>query len=61
MTNPDVRKDPWQEALTCYEDFSDELIIVGEDWPHEFKFDLIGKYFQKVLINVVEIGFLEWT
>lgn len=47
MTNPDVRKDPWQEALTCYEDFSDELIIVGEDWPQEFKFDLIGKYFQK--------------
>lgn len=47
MTNPDVRNDPWQEALTCYEDYSDELIIVGEDWPQEFKFDLIGKYFQE--------------
>ena len=33
MTNPEQRMDPWQEALSCYEDIGDELITVGEDWP----------------------------
>ena len=47
MTKPDERGDPWKEALSCYESFSDEVIIVGKEWPHEFKFDLIGKYFQE--------------
>ena len=47
MTNPEERNDPWKEALNCYESFSDEVVIVGDDWPKEFKFDLIGKYYQK--------------
>ena len=47
MTNPEERKDPWKEAIQCYEDLADELITVGEDWPYEFKFDHIGKTFQK--------------
>ena len=40
MTNPDERNDPWKEALSCYESFSDEVVVVGNDWPKEFKFDL---------------------
>ncbi len=46
MTNPEERNDPYKEALKCYEDFADEVVIVGEDWPYEFSFDLIGKIFQ---------------
>tara|TARA_Y100000816_G_scaffold64403_1_gene42660 strand:- start:1294 stop:2091 length:798 start_codon:yes stop_codon:yes gene_type:complete len=47
MTNPEKRNDPWIEAIKCYEDLGDELIIVGEDWPYDFKWDYIGKTFQK--------------
>lgn len=47
MTNPEKRMDPWKEALNCYEDLADEVVIVGEDWPDEFKFEHIGKTFQK--------------
>ena len=38
--------DPWREALNCYEDFSDEVVIVGQNWPEEFKFSYIGEVFQ---------------
>ena len=47
MTNPEDRNDPWKEALDCYNQIADELVVVGEDWPYEFKFDHIGKTFQK--------------
>lgn len=47
MTNPEKRNDPWTEALNCYEELADELIIVGEEWPDEFRWDHIGKTFQK--------------
>ena len=47
MTNPEERMDPWKEALACYEYFSDEVVIVGDDWPTEFKWDYIGKVFQE--------------
>lgn len=47
MTNPEERKDPWKEALNCYHSFADEVITEGQDWPEEFKFEDIGKYFQK--------------
>jgi hypothetical protein len=49
MTNPEERQDPWKEALNCYEDLADEVIIVGEDWPEEFSWDYIGQTFQKGL------------
>ena len=39
MTNPEDRNDPWKEALDCYNQIADELVVVGEDWPYEFKFD----------------------
>ena len=47
MTNPEARKDPWNEALECYEDLGDEVIIVGKDWPEKFVWDHIGKTFQE--------------
>jgi|TARA_Y100000389_G_scaffold43936_1_gene38665 hypothetical protein len=47
MTNPELRNDPYKEALLCYEDLADEVIVVGENWPEEFSFDLIGKVFQE--------------
>ena len=47
MTNPQERNDPWEEGLECYEDFADEVIIVGEKWPQEFTFSDIGKVFQE--------------
>ena len=47
MTDPESRNDPYKEAISCYEDFADELIIVGENWPYEFKFDQIGKVFHE--------------
>ncbi len=49
MTNPEKRNDPWKEALNCYEDFADEVVIVGKDWPEEFAWDHIGKTFQEGL------------
>ena len=39
MTDPESRMDPYREALKCYEEFADEVVIVGEDWPEEFSFD----------------------
>ena len=47
MTDPESRNDPYKEAIACYQDFADELIIVGQDWPYEFKFDKIGQVFQE--------------
>ena len=47
MTNPEERMDPWKEALDCYENFSDEIVIVGNDWPYEFKWEKIGQIFQE--------------
>ena len=45
MTNPEERMDPWKEAMECYKDFADEVVVVGKDWPYEFKWDHIGKTF----------------
>ena len=47
MTDPEKRMDPFREALKCYEDFADEVVVVGDDWPDEFSFDFIGKKFQE--------------
>lgn len=48
-TNPHERMDPWQEALSCYEDFADEIIVTGDDWPHDFSWEIIGETFEKGL------------
>ena len=47
MTNPNERMDPWREAIYCYEEIADEVIVLGEDWPNEFKWDYIGKKFHE--------------
>ena len=47
MTNPEERGDPWKEALNCYNDVADEVIVVGDNWPHDFSWDHIGKTFQE--------------
>ena len=47
MTDPDARKDPWRESMKCYEDFADEVIVVGKDWPYEFSWDYIQTVFQE--------------
>lgn len=49
MTNPEKRMDPWREAIECYKYYSENLIIVGEDWEEEFKWNKIGKVFQEGL------------
>ena len=33
MTNPEERKDPWKQALNCYEDLADEVNIIGQKFP----------------------------
>lgn len=38
--------DPWKEAIECYEDFCDELIVVENYLKEEFRFEDIGKMFQ---------------
>jgi len=47
MTNPEARKDPWKEAMNCYQDLGDEVIVTGNDWPEEFEWQQIGEYFQE--------------
>ena len=47
MTDPDKRMDAWKEALNCYNDLADEVVVVGEDWPYEFSWDYIGKKYHE--------------
>ena len=47
MTDPESRKDPWKEALQCYEDIADEVIITGQDWQYDFMWNEIGEFFQE--------------
>ena len=49
MTNPEERMDPWREALSCYEEIADEVVIVGSNWPEEFVWSHIGKTFNEGL------------
>ena len=46
-TNPDERKDPWKEAMSCFEDIADEVIVVGKDIPYEFEWTIWNKEFQR--------------
>ncbi len=39
--------DPWSEALNCYENFADEVVVTGQDLKEEFKFSDIGLMFQE--------------
>ena len=48
-TNPDLRGDDSEDALNCYKDLADEVVVIdGKDsWPQEFSWKLIGNHFQK--------------
>lgn len=46
-TNPIERQDAYDEAMSCYTDLADEVIVTGEDWPFEFEWSHIGKTFQE--------------
>ena len=56
MTNPDERNDPWQEALNCYNNISDNNVVVDEDWPLEFDWEFLIKFIREVLTNVILNG-----
>ena len=45
-SKPEERMDPWKEAIECYEDFCDELIVVENYLKEEFRFEDLGKMFQ---------------
>ena len=60
MTNPEERRDPWKEAINCYESLADEVKIIGKDFPYEFKWDYFRKIFQEAFNECRVVGFLEW-
>ena len=31
-TEPELRNDPWREALNCYEDFADEVVTTFQSY-----------------------------
>ena len=47
FTNPEERMDPWREALNCYENFADEVVVTGQNLKEEFEFSDIGLMFQE--------------
>ena len=51
MTDPQKRMDPWEEALECYNFFTDNVVIVGKDWPEEFSFDLIEYILNSLILK----------
>ena len=44
-TNPEKRMDPWKEAISCYEELADEVIVLGENFKTEFEFSDFGPMF----------------
>ena len=42
--------------MSCYEDFADEVIVSGKDWPYEFTWDYIGKTFKMALTKQMGTG-----
>lgn len=48
LTDPGRRGDNYKDAIDCYEDLADQLVIVdGHDtWPQEFEWETISQHFQ---------------
>jgi hypothetical protein len=46
MTNPESRNDPWKESLNCYKNLADDVVVVGDDWPYEFDWNIFNKIYQ---------------
>ena len=55
-TNPTERMDPWEEAINCYEEFADEVIVLGENFKTEFEFSDFGPMFDEGFEKLTEIG-----
>lgn len=49
VTRPEERGDNVADALKCYNELADEVIVIdGKDtWPQKFSWNLIGQHFQK--------------
>ena len=49
VTRPEQRGDNVADALKCYNELADEVIVIdGKDtWPQQFSWNLIGQHFQK--------------
>ena len=56
MTNPELRNDPWKEALECYKYFADEVVIVERTGHMIFPGITSVKHFKKGLISQIQIG-----
>lgn len=46
-TRPAERGDTYDQSLACYNNFADEVIVKGDDWPQEFSWEYIGQTFTK--------------
>lgn len=49
VTRPEERGDNVADAMACYNDLADEVVVIdGKDtWPEKFSWNLIGQHFQK--------------
>lgn len=49
LTDPGRRGDNFQDALNCYEDLADRVVIIDghTSWPQEFEWPVISKHFQE--------------
>jgi hypothetical protein len=63
ITAPERRGDNWQDALECYKELADEVVVVSgsnlypenegkvvniyRKWPYDFSWEFIGQQFQK--------------
>ncbi len=62
ITNPNERGDNWADAMACYKELADEVVVVDgggiannstdlrylhQPWPEEFDWPLIGRQFQR--------------
>ena len=56
-TNPDERQDPWKEAMACYEDFADEVIVTGKTGFMIFHGIILIKHLMKALISPQVTGY----
>ena len=57
MTDPDSRNDPWVEAMKCYEELADEVVVTGSNWGFDFSWRKLDNFSRKDLINVLGLGY----
>lgn len=49
VTRPEERGDNVADALRCYNDLADEVVVINgtDTWPQKFSWNIIGQHFQK--------------